>query len=52
MYTAARFLIYYIDVLVHVCSRRVRTQSEISGAGQREGQVNTGYVPEGQTSKN
>lgn len=31
-------------------SRRVRTQSEISGAGQREGQVNTGYVPEGQTS--
>ncbi|XP_036976665.1 immunoglobulin superfamily member 5 isoform X2 [Acanthopagrus latus] len=31
-------------------SRRVRTQSEISRAGQREGQVNTGYVPEGQTS--
>ncbi|XP_045896787.1 immunoglobulin superfamily member 5 [Micropterus dolomieu] len=34
-------------------SRRVRTQSQISGvnaAGQRQGQVNTGYVPEGQTS--
>ncbi|XP_073335777.1 immunoglobulin superfamily member 5 [Pagrus major] len=30
--------------------RRVRTQSEISGAGQRQGQVNTGYVLEGQTS--
>ncbi|XP_038565583.1 immunoglobulin superfamily member 5 [Micropterus salmoides] len=34
-------------------SRRARTQSQISGvnaAGQRQGQVNTGYVPEGQTS--
>ncbi|XP_051257268.1 immunoglobulin superfamily member 5 isoform X2 [Dicentrarchus labrax] len=33
--------------------RRVRTQSQISGvsaAGQRQGQVNTGYVPDGQTS--
>ncbi|XP_040907764.1 immunoglobulin superfamily member 5 [Toxotes jaculatrix] len=33
--------------------RRVRTQSQLSGvsaAGQRKGQVNAGYVPEGQTS--
>lgn len=37
-----------------VCSRRVRSQSEMSGtntAGQKQGQVNEGYVSEGQTSK-
>ncbi|KAI3373406.1 hypothetical protein L3Q82_022013 [Scortum barcoo] len=35
-------------------SKRVGTQSQISGAsvaGQRKGQVNAGYLPEGQTSK-
>ncbi|XP_074466443.1 immunoglobulin superfamily member 5 isoform X1 [Sebastes fasciatus] len=35
-------------------SKRVRTQSQISAgvntAGQRQGQVNAGYLPEGQTS--
>lgn len=37
-----------------VCSRRVRTQSELSGvnaAGEKQGQVNEGYVTEGQTGK-
>lgn len=33
-----------------VCSRRVRTQS-VNAAGHQQGQVNTGYVLEDQTSK-
>ncbi|XP_059208106.1 immunoglobulin superfamily member 5 [Centropristis striata] len=31
-------------------SRRVRTLSQLSAAGQRQGQVNAAYLPEGQTS--
>lgn len=43
----------FVFVLL-VCSRRVRTQSELSGvnaAGEKQGQVNEGYVEEGQTGK-
>lgn len=41
-------------VFMFVCNRRVRTQSQLSGvrpSAQRQGQVNAGYEPEGQTSK-
>lgn len=32
-----------------LCSKRVRTQSELNVSGQRQGEVNSGYLPDGQS---